>query len=41
MMSVLEDIFSKLLGRQATDSEKQQLYATKKALDLKIMMHFG
>ncbi|MFI3222784.1 MAG: protein mobE [Methylococcaceae bacterium] len=35
MMSELEDSFSKLLGRQATDSEKQQLYATKEALGLK------
>lgn len=34
-MNSLDDIFSRLLGRQATDSERQQLYRVRDALEIK------
>lgn len=34
-MDALEENFAKLLGRQPSDTERQQLYRVKKALDLK------
>jgi len=34
-MSELDDSFTKLLGRQASDTERQQLYRVRDALDLK------